>query len=55
MRLFEATELLKAIDEDLEVESGAATSKKCGISVWSSGGENELVQSVLRFAPGYYD
>lgn len=50
-----AKELLHAIDDALEVETGAATSKKWGISVWSGGGEEGIVQSVLRFAPGYYD
>jgi hypothetical protein len=50
-----AKELLQLIDDALAVEAGAATSKKWGISVWSGAGDDGVVQSVLRFASGYYD
>lgn len=53
--MWKARELLYSIDDALVVETGAATSKKWGISAWSEAGDDGLVQSVLRFIPGYYD
>lgn len=53
--LQKAKQLLRLVDDAMEDEGDAATSKKFGISIWSGAGNHGMVQAVLRFTPGYYD
>lgn len=53
--LSEAIERLAMLDPDLEREPSGCISKAVGVGLWSEGARDLPAQSVIVFAPGYYD
>lgn len=55
MTLEEGQSELKALDEDVVLESDGAISERLGIAIYASGGKGSRIDSTIVFEQGYYD